>query len=104
VKNMDYLDYSDLSVRNCIMTNLESKKNIEMMCLDDPNEINFFTKNVVYNVLILWSNCNLNMNVLFITWNTSRDDPWWWISHNGKLGRRLCAAFGAKLLYVSRCP
>jgi hypothetical protein len=41
---MDYLDYSDLSVRNCIMTNLESKKNIEMMCLDDPNEINFLPK------------------------------------------------------------
>jgi hypothetical protein len=41
---MDYLDYSDLSVRNCIMTNLESKKNIEMMCLDDPNEINVLPK------------------------------------------------------------
>jgi hypothetical protein len=44
------------------------KKSIEMMCLDDPGKINFFTKSVVYNMnaYFFWSKCNLNMNILFI--------------------------------------
>jgi hypothetical protein len=57
---MDYLDYSDLrNVRNCIMTNVESKKNIEITCLDDPNEINFlpkmwFTMFLFYGLNAIW--------------------------------------------------
>ena len=75
------LDYSNIGrliwkVRNCIMAKRILKTSIEMMCLGDPNEMNFYKKcGLQYEFFFLWSKCNLNMNVLFITSNASRDDP-----------------------------
>ncbi|CAJ2652833.1 unnamed protein product [Trifolium pratense] len=43
------LDFSNIrrlicKVRNCIMAKIILKTSIEMMCLDDPNEMNFLPK------------------------------------------------------------